>query len=85
MKQQALKVREDCLLWSSATGRKVFSKIDYSFKTSLQKWILSRMHVIQSPIENDYITFKFDCGIIGVNTELHQTVILQLYVRELHI
>ena len=43
------------------------------------------MHVIQSPIENDYITFKFDCGIIGVNTELHQAVLLQLYVRELHI
>ena len=46
---------------------------------------MSHPHVIQSPIENDYITFKFDDVYEGVNTELRQKVLLQVSVRELPI
>ena len=41
--------------------------------------------MIQSPIENDYITVRFDDVNGGVNTELRHKVLIQLYVRELHI
>ena len=43
-------------------------KINDSFKSSLQKWIISHPYVIQYPIENDYITVKFDDGTRRVKT-----------------
>ena len=39
--------------------------------------------MVQSPIENDYITFSFDDVNGEVNTELRQKVLLQVFVREL--
>ena len=41
--------------------------------------------MIQYPIENDHIKFKFDYGNGGVKTELCQKVLLRVSVRELHI
>ena len=41
--------------------------------------------MIQYNIANDYITVKFEYGNIGVNTELRQKLLLQVYVCELHI
>ena len=85
MKWRALKARYDCSFLSSAKRCEQFSKINNSVKSSLQKWIISHPRVIQSTISNDYITFKFDDVIIGVNTELRHKVLLQLSVYELHI
>ena len=85
MKRQALKDKDDCLFWSSTKRRKEFSKINDSVKSELQEWIITYIHVIQTPIENYYITVKFDVVNIVVNTELFQRVLLQVSVRELHI
>ena len=41
--------------------------------------------MIQSPIENYYITVKFDDVNIEVNTEIHQKVLFRVSFRELHI
>ena len=84
IKWRALKAKQDCSFWSSAKPRKGFSKINYSVKYSLQRWIISHPHVIQSHISNDCITVKFDGENGGVNTELLQKVILRVSVRELH-
>ena len=46
---------------------------------------VSHPHIIQYPIENDYIIVKFDYGMRGVKTELHQKVLLQVSVRRLRI
>ena len=85
MKGQALKAKDDSSFWSSAKRRNLFFKINDSVKYSLQKWIIYHLHVIKYPIVNYYITFKFDDGIIVVKTEIHQKVILQVSVCELHI
>ena len=50
IKQQAVKVKQDCLFWSSAKLHKGFSKINYSVNYSLCKWIISHPHVIKYPI-----------------------------------
>ena len=85
MKRRALTAKNDFSFWSSAKCCKLFSKIDDSVKSSLQKWITSHPHVIQSPISNDYITVKFDDVIRVVKTELRKRVLLQVYVHELPI
>ena len=76
MKWHALKSIDDCLCLPSAKGRKLFTKIYDSFKSSLQKWIIYHPYVIQYPIANYYITVKFDDGIRAVNTELSNKVLL---------
>ena len=63
---------------------KGFSEINDSVNSSLQKWIIFLPHVIQSNIENDYITVNFDDGNGGVKNEIRQNVPLQVYVNELH-
>ena len=60
MKPRALKAKDDFSFWSSAKLCKEFSKINDTFKSELQKWIISHPHVIPYPIANDYITVKFD-------------------------
>ena len=60
-------------------------KINDTVNSSLLKWIISHTYVIPYPISNDYIRVKFDDLIIGVKTEPHQKVLLQVSVRELHI
>ena len=47
--------------------------------------IISHPRVIQSHIANYHITVKFDDVIIGLHTVLLQKLLLQVYVRELHI
>ena len=85
MKRWELKTKDDCSFWSSAKFCKVFSKINYSVNSSLQKWIIYHTHLIQSPIVNDYIKVKFDDRNGGVNNELCQKVFIQLSVHELQI
>ena len=82
MKLRALEAKDDCSFWSSAKCPKGFSKINDSVKSSLQKRIISHPLLIQSTIENDWVTVKFYNGIIGVKTELCQKVLLQVSVRE---
>ena len=84
MKWRALKARQYCSFWSSAKSCKGCSKINHSFKSSLQKRIISYLHIIQSPIAYFYITFKFDDEIRVVSTKLRQKVLLQVYVPEIH-
>ena len=72
MKRQALKSNQDCSFWSSAKLCKEFTKINDGVKSSLQKWIISHLNVIQSNIENYYIKVKFDDGIGGVKTEVRK-------------
>ena len=72
-------------IFSSAKCSKGFSKLNDSVKSSLQKCIIYHPCVIQSPIENYYITVKSDDGIIVVQTEIRHKLLLQLSVRELHI
>ena len=85
MKWQALKYKQDCSFLSPAKFRKIFSKINDIIKSSLLKWIICHTHLIQSPISNDHSIVNFDDLNGGVNTELHQKVLLQVYVLELHI
>ena len=85
IKRQALKSKDDRSFWSSEKCRKGFSKINDTVKSELQKWTISHLNVIPSPTENYHITFTFDDGIIGVNTELLQKVIFRVSVCELHI
>ena len=85
MKRRALKSNDNSSFWSSAKRHKVFTKIDNSVKSSLQKWIIYHTHLIQSPIKNYYVTVKFDDGIRIVKIELHHKVLLQVSVHELHI
>ena len=65
--------------------RKGFLKANDCVKYSLQNRIIYTLHGIELPIAKYYITGNFDDGNGGVNTELSQKVILQLYVHELHI
>ena len=60
MKFRALEAKDDCSFWSSGKRRKGFSKINNSVNSSLQRWIIYHPRIIQYPIENDYITVKFD-------------------------
>ena len=85
MKRWALKAKQDCSFWSSEKCRKGFSKINYSVKFALQKWIIYHPHVIQYTIANDYIKVRFYDGHVGVKTKLCQNVLIQVSVRELHI
>ena len=85
MKRHALKAKQDCLFWSSAKLRKVFSKNNDSVNSSLQMWIIYHPRVIQYLIVNYYIAVNFDDGNIGAKNELRQKVLLQVSVRELHI
>ena len=41
--------------------------------------------MIRYPIPNDYITVKFDDGNVGLNTELCQRGLIQVFFRGLHI
>ena len=85
MKRRSLKAKNHCSFWSSTKHRKGFSNINDSVKYSLQNRIISHPRVVKYPIENDYITVKFDDVIRVVKNELHQKVILQVSVFELHI
>ena len=85
MKRRALKAKDDCSFWSSGKRRKGFSKINNSVKYSLQRWIIYHPRIIQYPIENDYITVKFDGVVRGVKTELRHKVLLRLSIPKLHI
>ena len=62
MKWRALKSKKDYSFRLSGKRRKGFSNINNSVKSYLQKWIIYHPNLIQSPIENDYITVKFDDG-----------------------
>ena len=53
MKRRALKSKQDYSFWSCTKRRKLFSTFNDSIKFSLQKWIIYRPCVIQSPIAND--------------------------------
>ena len=64
--------KQDCSFLSSTKFHKLFSKINDSVKSSLQKWIIPHPHVIKYPVANDYITVKFDDVNGVVNTELCQ-------------
>ena len=75
MKRRSLKDKQDCLLLSSAKLHKGFSKINTSVNYLLQKWIIYHPRVIKCTFANDCITFKFDGGKGGVETELRQKVI----------
>ena len=85
MKQRALNAKQDCLFWSSAKHPKEFSKINDSVKSSIQNRIISNPHVIQNPIENDYIkvSFYYEHGV--VNNEIRHKVLLRVSFRVLHI
>ena len=48
-------------------------------------WIISHPHIIQSTIENHYITVKFDNLNMVVNIELRHKVLFKVSVRELQI
>ena len=84
MKIRALKAKQDFSFWSYAKRRKVFSKINDSDKSSLQKEIIYRPNVIQSPNENDFIKVVFYHINGGVKTELLQKLLLQVSVCKLH-
>ena len=56
--------------------RKGFSKIKDIVKYSLQNWIISHRHVIQSHIPKDYIKVNFDDVNGGVKTEIRQKVLI---------
>ena len=65
--------------------RKIFSNIDNSVKSALNKWILSHLHINQSPITNYNIQVKLYDGNGETETELRHKVIFQVPVCELHI
>ena len=85
MKRRALKDKKDCSFLSSAKRLKEILKINNTFKSYLQKWIIYHLTFIQYPISNDYITVKFYDGTVGVKTEPLKKVILPVSVCELHI
>ena len=78
MKRRALKSKEDCPFWSSAKSCKIFSKINYSVESSLQKWIISHPYIIKYPIANDYIKVNFYDGIRRVTNEPRHKVLLRV-------
>ena len=54
-------------------------------KYDFQRWIIYHQHVIHYTIVNYIITIRLDDGNGGKNTELHNKVLLQVSVYELHI
>ena len=60
MKRRALKSNDNSSFWSSAKRHKVFTKIDNSVKSSLQKWIIYHPRIIKYPIKNDYLKVNLD-------------------------
>ena len=85
MNRRALKAKDYCLFWSSSKCCKGFSKINDNVNSLVQKWIIFHPRVIPSPIENYYITGKFDTINGGVNTELSNKFLLRVSVHEVHI
>ena len=85
LKQRALKVRKDRTFRSSVKYCKSFSNVDNSVKSALNKWILSHLHINQSPITNYDIQVKLYDGNGETETELRHKVIFQVPVCELHI
>ena len=59
--------------------------INDSVHSDLQKWMIFHPFVIHSPIINDNIRVELNDWNIGENIELHQKVLLKVYVHEIHI
>ena len=63
----------------------MFSKINDSVKSVLQKWIIFSPHLIHCTIVNNNIKVKLYDGNRVDKTEIHQRVLVQISVHELHI
>ena len=63
----------------------MFSKINDSVKSVLQKWIIFSPHLIHCPIANNNIKVKLYDGNRVEKTEIHHKVHIQVSVHEIHI
>ena len=64
---------------------KFFSNIVNHFQSDLQKWTICHSYVFHYPIDNDFIQLNLDDKNGGTKTCVRQSVILQVFVCELHI